>query len=104
MKRQKANSLENITWSELGKQNIQAKKVYLEKTSSHDIYENYWLRMFVLTGFYHDLLPPRWKRFWMNQEYTSTKPLSSKNNKKIATLHVSQVPTTFKRILGSFPT
>ena len=24
----KANSLENITWSELGKQNIQAKKVY----------------------------------------------------------------------------
>ena len=28
MKRQKANSLENINWSELGKQNIQAKKVY----------------------------------------------------------------------------
>ena len=28
MKRQKANSLENITWSELGKQNIQGKKVY----------------------------------------------------------------------------
>ena len=28
MKRQKANSLENITWSELGKQNLQAKKVY----------------------------------------------------------------------------
>ena len=28
MKRQKANSLENIKWSELGKQNIQAKKVY----------------------------------------------------------------------------
>ena len=27
-KRQKANSLENITWSVLGKQNIQAKKVY----------------------------------------------------------------------------
>ena len=27
MKRQKPNSLENITWSELGKQNIQAKKV-----------------------------------------------------------------------------
>ena len=26
--RQKVNSLENITWSELGKQNIQAKKVY----------------------------------------------------------------------------
>ena len=26
MKRQKPNSLENITWSELGKQNIQAKK------------------------------------------------------------------------------
>ena len=58
MKRQKANSLKNITWSELGKQNIQAKKVYLEKTSSRDIYENYWLRMFVLTGFYQDLLPP----------------------------------------------
>ena len=28
MKRQKENSLENITWSKLGKQNIQAKKVY----------------------------------------------------------------------------
>ena len=28
MKKQKANSLENITWSELGKQNIQGKKVY----------------------------------------------------------------------------
>ena len=28
MKRQKANSLENITWSELRKQNIQAKNVY----------------------------------------------------------------------------
>ena len=26
--RQKANSLENITWSELGKQNMQAKEVY----------------------------------------------------------------------------
>ena len=59
MKRQKANSLENIAWSELGKQNIQAKKVYLEKTSSHVIYENQRLRMFVLTGFYQDLLPPR---------------------------------------------
>ena len=28
MQKQKANSLENITWSELGKQSIQAKKVY----------------------------------------------------------------------------
>ena len=28
MKRQKANSLKNITWSELWKQNIKAKKVY----------------------------------------------------------------------------
>ena len=26
MKRQKANSLENITWSELGKQNIRGKR------------------------------------------------------------------------------
>ena len=59
MKRQKANSLDNIAWSELGKQNIQAKKVYWEKTSSHDIYEKYRLRMFVLTDFYQDLLPPR---------------------------------------------
>ena len=31
----------------------------LEKTSSHVIYESYWLTMFVLTGFYQDLLPPR---------------------------------------------
>ena len=30
MKRQKANSLENITWSELGKQNVQGKKVYCQ--------------------------------------------------------------------------
>ena len=28
MKKQKENSLENITWSELGKQNVQAKVVY----------------------------------------------------------------------------
>ena len=28
MKRQKANSLENITWSDLGKQNIQAKGLF----------------------------------------------------------------------------
>lgn len=28
MKRRKANSLENFTWSESGKQNISAKKVY----------------------------------------------------------------------------
>ena len=28
MKKQKENSLENITWSEMGKQNVQAKKVY----------------------------------------------------------------------------
>ena len=27
MKRQKENSHENITWSEVGKQNVQAKKV-----------------------------------------------------------------------------
>ena len=29
MKKQKENSLENITWSEMGKQNVQAKEVYL---------------------------------------------------------------------------
>ena len=28
MKKQKENSLENITWSEMGKQNGQAKEVY----------------------------------------------------------------------------
>ena len=28
MKRQKANPLENVSWSELGKRKIQAKKVY----------------------------------------------------------------------------
>ena len=33
MKRQKANSLENITWSELRKQNKQAKKVYSSNVS-----------------------------------------------------------------------
>ena len=34
MKRQKANSLGNITWSELGKQNIKAKKVYFQKVAN----------------------------------------------------------------------
>ena len=29
MKKQKENSYENITWSEMGKQNEQAKKVHL---------------------------------------------------------------------------
>ena len=33
MKGQKANSLENITWSELGKQNVQARKVFLAASS-----------------------------------------------------------------------
>ena len=33
MKGQKANSLENITWSELGKQNVQARKVFLTASS-----------------------------------------------------------------------
>ena len=28
MKKQKENSLEGITWSEMGKQNVQAKEVY----------------------------------------------------------------------------
>ena len=28
MKKQNENSLENITWSEMGKQNVQAKEVY----------------------------------------------------------------------------
>ena len=28
MKKQKENSLENITWSEMEKQNVQAKEVY----------------------------------------------------------------------------
>ena len=30
MKKQKENSLENITWSEMGQQNVQAKEVYSE--------------------------------------------------------------------------
>ena len=33
MKRQKENSHENITWSEMGKQNVQAEKVYSFKIS-----------------------------------------------------------------------
>ena len=31
MKKQKENSHEGITWSEMGKQNVQAEKVYLKK-------------------------------------------------------------------------
>ena len=31
MKKQKENSPENITWSEMGKQNVQAKEVYLSQ-------------------------------------------------------------------------
>ena len=32
MKKQKENSHEGITWSEMGKQNVQAEKVYYTKT------------------------------------------------------------------------
>ena len=34
MKKQKENSHEGITWSEMGKQNVQAEKVYYTKTLS----------------------------------------------------------------------
>ena len=37
MKRQKANSLGNITWSELGKQNIKAKKVDFQKVADKSV-------------------------------------------------------------------
>ena len=33
MKKQKENSHEGITWSEMGKQNVQAEKVYCQKPS-----------------------------------------------------------------------
>ena len=33
MKKQKENSREGITWSEMGKQNVQAEKVYSYKIS-----------------------------------------------------------------------
>ena len=34
MKKQKENSHEGITWSEMGKQNVQAEKVYLKPQST----------------------------------------------------------------------
>ena len=34
MKKQKENSHEGITWSEMGKQNVQAEKVYYERRST----------------------------------------------------------------------
>ena len=40
MKKQNANSVENITWSELGKQSIQAKKVYSKYEDEHVV--SYW--------------------------------------------------------------
>ena len=33
MKKQKENSHEGITWSEMGKQNVQAKEVYFDGSS-----------------------------------------------------------------------
>ena len=35
MKKQKENSHEGITWSEMGKQNVQAEKVYPELLTPH---------------------------------------------------------------------
>ena len=35
MKKQKENSHEGITWSEMGKQNVQAEKVYCRKLTCH---------------------------------------------------------------------
>ena len=40
MKKQKKNSHEGITWSEMGKQNVQAEKVYSIPKST--AYENKW--------------------------------------------------------------
>ena len=34
MKKQKENSLENIAWSEMGKQNVQAKEVYFQESNN----------------------------------------------------------------------
>ena len=34
MKKQKENSHEGITWSEMGKQNVQAEKVYWKRTAA----------------------------------------------------------------------
>ena len=42
MKKQKANSLENITLSELGKQSIQAKKVYSNYKYEDEHVVSYW--------------------------------------------------------------
>ena len=50
MKKQKENSLENITWSEMGKQNVQAKEVYymavvLSSGITHGPYSNFRRRL-----------------------------------------------------------
>ena len=42
MQKQKANSLENITWSDLGKQSIQAKKVYYNHKCEDEHVVGYW--------------------------------------------------------------
>jgi len=36
MKKQKENSHEGITWSEMGKQNVQAEKVYYNWITMHN--------------------------------------------------------------------
>ena len=43
--KQKENSHEGITWSEMGKQNVQAEKVYCEQcNNSSVIAKNYFLK------------------------------------------------------------
>ena len=48
MKRQKANSLGNITWSELGKQNIKAKKIYFLKVADKSVQKLLFFYLFAL--------------------------------------------------------
>ena len=53
MKRQKENSHENITWSEMGKQNVQAEEVYcgcfFAEIAQLDHPEYIWFKLIFIT-------------------------------------------------------
>ena len=104
MKRQKANSLENITWSELGKQNIQAIKVYYGVTcdqvvlfvsnsvfwwrNDHSIW-HYGTRNRTVLSLYGSLLFPQTNYQYSNTSNLDYKFLWRKWNKSYAWFNVN---------------
>ena len=56
MKKQKENFHEGITWSEMGKQNVQAEKVYSQKRLNFQINKQ---KQCILTQYHLDIFFPR---------------------------------------------